>query len=111
VEVHGCGAAVALTGAVIPPEDASELRRFLVSAVRHYGGAVNIPRFRYELVSHNLTTTELARLAGVSRWSISRALNGHRINSRTLEKIAKALSEAPVVDRGLAALPTQLEEN
>jgi transcriptional regulator with XRE-family HTH domain len=57
-----------------------------------------------------LTQLELARLAGVSRQLIARALHGERIAPASIRKIAEALAASPVVDGGLVAAPTQLEE-
>jgi transcriptional regulator with XRE-family HTH domain len=80
------------------------------TATRHRGGAVNIPRLRYEMGRRGWTTVDLAEHSGATRWSISRALNGHAIDHAILQKIAEALAAAPVVDGGLLLAPTQLED-
>ena len=74
------------------------------------GTRANVPLLKHRMAQADLDIGGLAERAKLHRWAVSRAVNGHPISSRTLRKIAEALAAAPIVDGGLLAKPTQLEE-
>jgi hypothetical protein len=82
----------------------------MATDVRHRGSAANTARLKYEFARRGWNTVVAARKTKCARWTISRALNGHPIAHSSLQKIAEALAAAPIVDGGLLAKPTQLEE-
>jgi hypothetical protein len=82
----------------------------LPRVVRHRGGRLNVQLTKYEMNRRGFTTVSLSRASTVSRWVVSRGLNGHPIDNSSLRKIAEALAAAPVVDGGLLLAPGQLEE-
>ena len=83
----------------------------MATEVRHRGSAAKTALLKYEFGKRGWNTVVAAQKTGLTRWVISRALNGHPIAHSSLQKIAEALAVAPVVDGGLLAKPAQLEED
>ena len=60
--------------------------------------ALDIARLRVEMTRRGWAATDLARAARLSHATISTALAGRPVAERSLVLIAKALSQAPVLD-------------
>ena len=60
--------------------------------------AVDSTRLRHELIRRGWSASDLARLAGLSPATVSAALAGRRVATRSLACIAHALCQAPVID-------------
>ena len=56
---------------------------------------LDAPALQRELALRGMTGTDLARAAGLSRVTVSHALNGGQIETATLRKLARALTAAP----------------
>jgi transcriptional regulator with XRE-family HTH domain len=67
-------------------------------------------RLRRELLRRGLTQGHLATLSGVRQETISRAVNGRRVATRTLAAIAAALTAAPIVGMSLDLVADDDEE-
>lgn len=59
---------------------------------------INPDKLATAIQLRGLKLEQLATLAGVSPGTVSKALAGRPIRASTLRALAKALSEAPVVD-------------
>jgi transcriptional regulator with XRE-family HTH domain len=71
--------------------------------VHLYSVRVKAGALRHQMRVRGLTATELAELAGVSRATVSHAMNGRRIHPRKLRAIAAALGAVPLIP-GIEAL-------
>jgi transcriptional regulator with XRE-family HTH domain len=60
---------------------------------------VNGSALRRECEARDLTLTQLARLAGLRRETLSRAVAGRRVTENTLQRIAAVLRRVPVLER------------
>lgn len=67
-------------------------------------------QLRYQMARRGLDGAQLARLAGVSAMTISRAATGHRVSTTTLTRIAVALTRTPEL-RGAELLLEAPEKN
>lgn len=61
-------------------------------------GVLNGSRLRYEMMRRGVDQRTLARLAGISEFTLSRAACGRGVRPTTLQAIATALMKLPVVD-------------
>lgn len=60
---------------------------------------MNGAALRRECEARDLTLTQLARLAGLRRETLSRAVAGRRVTENTLQRIAAVLRRVPVLER------------
>jgi transcriptional regulator with XRE-family HTH domain len=58
---------------------------------------INADRLRYEMAIRGITAGELARLAGVNKNTITRALTGRPVSRRTLRELSRALLTYPTL--------------
>ena len=58
---------------------------------------INADRLRYEMAIRGMTAGELARLAGVNKNTINRALTGRSVSRRTLRELSRALLTYPAL--------------
>lgn len=58
---------------------------------------INRGRLDRELVARGLTARDLARAAGVSEVTLSKARNGARIKASTLRRLATAMAAFPIL--------------
>lgn len=59
---------------------------------------INADRLRREMAARGWNGVDLAHHAGVSPATLSHALNGHPVTTATLNRLARALSKAPLVE-------------
>jgi hypothetical protein len=64
-------------------------------ARRSFGVRLNVSRLRREMAYRGLNSAELATLSGISTATMSTAMQGRSVSTRTLGKIALALSRVP----------------
>jgi hypothetical protein len=65
---------------------------------------VNVPRLRREMTLRGWRSTDLARAARLSPGTMTTVMKGRPVSPGTLRKIARALTQHPVIP-GLDALP------
>lgn len=64
---------------------------------------------RYALAVRGLTQAELARTAGLTEATVSRAANGHMADYLTIRKLARALTITPCLPGAEAIVGSQKE--
>jgi hypothetical protein len=70
------------------------------------GHRLKARRTRAEMGVRGLDIGKLSQISGASRWATSRAVNGHPVSVKTIQRIAEALAKVPP----LAGIELQLEE-